>query len=127
MCLRTLKPIVRTQWTVLPLLQVLVSFINKLREADEKDMHIGQAPVFFRGGPDVEATDRAPARLQDMPGVLVVEYLRDAFITPFCASRTQEEDEDIDVYEPEPEVQEEVHELEAEVEEKPPVYIYLSQ
>ena len=89
-CLRNLKPIVRTQWIVLPISQVLVSFINKLREADEKDKHIGQDPVVTRGDPDVEefivdgdgdeqlgmpedkeATDRTPARVREMPDDLV--------------------------------------------------------
>ena len=45
MCLRTLKPIVRTQWKVLPTL--------KLCGADEKDKHIGQDPVSTRGDPVV--------------------------------------------------------------------------
>ena len=145
MCLRTLKPIVRTQWTVLPIPQVLVSFINKLCEADEKDKHIGQDPVFTRGDPDaeefiiggdedeqlgmpkdMEATDRTPARVRDMPDDLVEEYVRNAFSTLYSSSRTQEdEDEDINVYEPEPEpeVQEEVHEPEAEVKEEPPIHV----
>ena len=56
MCLRTLKPIVRTQWTVLPIPEVLVSFINKLVKLDEKNNHIGQDPVFTRGDPDVQET-----------------------------------------------------------------------
>ena len=81
MCLKTLRPIVRIQWTVLPIPQVLANFVNKLCEADEKDKHIGQDTVFTRGDPavvefiidgdedeqlgmpeDMEATDRNPAR-----------------------------------------------------------------
>ena len=73
---------------------------------------------------DMEATDRNPARVQDMPAdlveeyvgnvfsmqdmpdALVEEYARNAFSTPYCLSHTQEEDDDdIDVYAPEHEVQ----------------------
>ena len=54
MCQRTLKLIVRTQWVVSPNPQVLVNFINKLCEADEKDEHIGQDSLIVRGDPDIE-------------------------------------------------------------------------
>ena len=106
----------RTQWKVLPIPQVLVNFINKLCEADDKDNHIGQDPVSPCGDPnneeiimdgdedeqlgmpeDMEATDRAPARVRDMPDSLVEEYLRNAFSTSYNTSETQEEDEVIDV------------------------------
>ena len=46
MCLRTFKPIVRTQWTVLPISQIFVRFINKLVNVDENNSHIGQEPAF---------------------------------------------------------------------------------
>ena len=72
---------------------------------------------------DMEATNRAPARVQDVPGDSVEEYVRNAFIIPYSASQTQGEDEDADVHEPEHEMQEEVHEPEAEVGEEPPAYV----
>ena len=53
---------------------------------------------------DIEATDRAPARVQDMPGDLVEEYMRNVFSTPSGASQTQEEDDDTEVYDPEHEM-----------------------
>ena len=40
MCLRTLKPIVRTQWTVLHIPQVQVDFINKLSSEGSKKQGI---------------------------------------------------------------------------------------
>ena len=54
---------------------------------------------------DIEATDRALARVQDMPGDLVEEYVRNAFSSPYSASQTQEEDEDTDMHDPEHELQ----------------------
>ena len=53
-CLRTLRPIVKIQWTVLLIPQVLDNFITKLCDAIEKNKHSGQDPVFFRGDPDFE-------------------------------------------------------------------------
>ena len=69
-CLRTLKPIMKAQWTVLPIPQVLVNFINKLREAGEKDKHIGQDPIISRGVPNaveiVKCGDEQLSTLGDM-------------------------------------------------------------
>ena len=42
---------------MLPIPQVLVSFINKLVSFEEMNSHIGQAPVLIRGDPDVEEND----------------------------------------------------------------------
>ena len=56
----------------------------------------------------LETTDRAPARVQDMPGDLVEGYARNAL-------QTQEEGEEINVYKPDHEVQEEAHEPDAEM------------
>ena len=89
---------------VLPTTRVLINFINKQCEADEKDYHIGQNPVFSRGDPaiedfiidcdedkqfgiseDMEATDRAPIRVRDIPDDLVEEYLRNAFSIPYTS------------------------------------------
>ena len=50
---------------------------------------------------DMDATGRAPARVQNMPGDMVEDYVSNAFSTPCSASQTQEEDEDTDMYEPE--------------------------
>ena len=54
MCLRTLKPIVRTQWTVLPIPQVLAEFINALSRREKSKGHVGQDPVFSRGDTEVD-------------------------------------------------------------------------
>ena len=54
MSLRTLKPTVKTQWTVLPTPQVLISVINKLVSLEENNSHIDHDPVFNRGDPDVK-------------------------------------------------------------------------
>ena len=35
---------------------MLVIFIDKLIDLDDEDSHIGQAPVFSRGDPDVKET-----------------------------------------------------------------------
>ena len=43
MRLRTLRPKVRPQWTVLLIPQVLVNFINKLSDVGAKNNHAGQA------------------------------------------------------------------------------------
>ena len=67
MCLRTLKPIVRIQWTVFPIPQVLVIFINKLVSLGKKNSPICQDPVFTRGVPDVEEEEPF-AMLEDMEG-----------------------------------------------------------
>ena len=53
---------------------------------------------------NMEATDRIPAKVRDMPDDLVEQYARNAFSTPYSLSRTQkEDDEDIDGYKHEPE------------------------
>ena len=120
----------RTQWAVLSIPQVLVNFINKLCEDGEKDKHIGRAPVFTYGNPDVEeiiigddgeeqvgmpedmeANDRTPAKVRDIPDNLVGQCGRNAFRTPYT-SETLEYDEDNEEYEPE-----------HEVEEKQPAYV----
>ena len=138
MCLRTLKPIVRTQWTVLPIPEVLVSFINKLVKL------VSQDPVFTRGDPDVQETvisddgeeplgmpedmegaDRAPGRVQPMPEDVVGDKLRRAFSTPYSGDDPEYDSEDADenteVYEAEEQVPDQ--EYEPEVEEKPHVHV----
>ena len=72
---------------------------------------------------DMDATDRAPARVQYMTGDFVEDCVRNAFSTPYSASQSQEEDEDTDVYEPEHNFQEEMHEPVAEVEKEPSIYV----
>ena len=116
MGLRTLKSVVRIQWTVLPIPQVLVSFINELVSLKEKNSHIGQDPVFIRGDPDIEETvisddednplgipedmegaDRTPTRVQPKPeDVQGVGYLNRAFRTPYSNSEHQADSEDSD-------------------------------
>ena len=54
MCLRTLRVIVRTQRTGLPIPQVLVEYINSL-STDYDNRNIGHDPVFTRGDPDALA------------------------------------------------------------------------
>ena len=55
MCLRNLKPVVRSHWTVLPI-PVLVNVINKLSSGDSKNsIIVGQDPLFTRGDPDIQA------------------------------------------------------------------------
>ena len=70
--------------------QALVNFINKLSKVDDKDSHIGLDPEYSRDDLDIEetiidgdedkqlgmpvgmeATDRTPARIQDIPDNLV--------------------------------------------------------
>jgi len=150
MCLRTLKPIVRTQWTVLPIPEVLVSFINKLVTMEEKSKHIGQDPVFTRGDPDfqetviyddveeplgmpedMEGADRVAGAVQPMPADVQGEYYQRAFSTPYDSAKAEDEGEededdaevavDTDIYEPEEQVAEQ--EYEPEVEEEPPVHV----
>ena len=56
MSLRTLKLIVRTQWTVLCIPQMLDNLTSKQSSVDSKNIHINQNPVFKRGNPVIEET-----------------------------------------------------------------------
>ena len=125
MCLRTLKPLVRTQWAVLPIPQVLVSFItHRLVSSEEKNSRFSQELVFTRGDPDIEETvisdcenepqglpedmegaDRTPTSVRPMPENVQGGYLNRTFSTPYGNSESVDNSEDAvkdtDVYEPE--------------------------
>ena len=129
---------------MLPIPEVLVSFINKRAKLDEKNNHIGQDPVFTRGDPDVQETvisddgveplgmpedmegaDRVPGRVQPMPEDVVGDKLRRAFSTPYSGDdseyESEDSDEDTEVYEPEEQVPDQ--EYEPEVKEEPQVHV----
>jgi len=153
MCLRTLKTIVRTQWTVLPIPEVLIAFINKLADVEKRDKHIGHDPVFTRGDPDyqetviqdeedeplglpedMEGADRVPGRVQPLPDDVQQDYIKKAFSTPYNSTEDEEDsgdeqdaEEHTEVYEDtevyEPEEQVTEQEYEPEVEEEPTVHV----
>ena len=92
MCLKTLKPLVKTQYTVLPTPQVITSFINELVSLMETNSPIGQDPVFTRADLDVEENglsddeDEQLGMPDDMEGAgrspTRVQYLNRAFSIP---------------------------------------------
>ena len=128
---------------MLPIPQVLVSFINKLVSLEEKSSHTGQDLVFTRGDPDIEETiisddgdesldmpedtkgvDRTPTRLQSRPEDVKGGYLNRTFSTPYNNSETLDDSEntDVDIYVYEPEEQVQDPENEPEVEKEPHVH-----